>query len=302
MNTRLVITNAAAGTTDARSIEAAVAVLRERGSVRVEQTADADDLDRVLADRKDGESVVAIGGDGSLHAMVSALHARGELGSVQVGLIPLGTGNDFARTIGLSAQPEVAARQLVDAVPTAIDLIVDDEDQVTVNAVHIGLGAQAGRRASKWKRWLGPVGYVVGAIQAGLTTPGLHLRIFVDQERLPHSHGVVMVAMGNGAYVGAGAQLTPDADPDDGWADVMVSYANSPLARLGYALRLRRGDHALREDVETSQVRELAVQGDEFWVNSDGEMSGPYREKRWTVAPGALVMMLPGPAPTASPA
>ncbi|MDQ3628357.1 MAG: diacylglycerol kinase [Actinomycetota bacterium] len=301
MNPRLVITNAAAGSSDAPSIEAALAVLRDDGPVRVEETADAEDLARVLAGRRDDETVVALGGDGSLHALVSALHARDELHGVPIGLIPLGTGNDFARTIGLSVEPDEAARQLVDAVRTEIDLIVDDEGQVTVNAVHVGLGAEAGRQASRWKKRLGPIGYVVGAIQAGLTAPGLHLRIFVDRERLPHSHGVMMVAMGNGAYVGAGAQLSPGADPGDGWADVMVSYADSPVARLGYALRLRRGEHALREDVTTSRARELAVQGDEFWVNSDGEVSGPYRAKSWTVLPGAMVMMLPGSAPTANP-
>jgi len=294
VNPRLVITNAAAGSSDDASIEAALGVLRDDGPVRVEATVDAEELGRVLAGRRDDETVVAIGGDGSLHALVSALHARGELPGVPIGLIPLGTGNDFARTIGLSDEPDEAARQLVAAVRTPLDLILDDEDQVTVNAVHIGLGADAGRLASRWKRWLGPLGYVVGAIQAGLTAPGLHLRIYVDQERLPHSHGVTMVAMGNGAYVGAGAELTPDADPGDGWADVMVSYADAPLARLGYALRLRRGDHALREDVKTHKVRELAVQGDQFWVNSDGEVSGPYRERRWRVVPGAVVMMLPG--------
>lgn len=302
MNHRLVITNAAAGSSTTPSIEAALAVLRDDGPVRVEETADVGDLDRVLAGRHDDETVVAIGGDGSLHALVSRLYLRRELANVPIGLIPLGTGNDFARTTGLSAEPDEAARQLVDAVRTPIDLIVDDQGAVTVNAVHIGAGAEAGRVATRWKKWLGPIGYVIGAIQAGFTAPGLHLRIFVDQERLPHSHGVMMVAMGNGAYVGAGAQLTPEADPGDGWADLMVSYSDSPLARLGYALRLRRGEHALRADVETSQVRELAVQGDQFWVNSDGELSGPYRAKSWTVVPGAVLMMLPGLVPTANPA
>lgn len=301
MTPRLVITNAAAGSTDAASIELAVAVLREDGPVRVEATGDAGGLDRVLSGRRADETVVVVGGDGSLHTLVAALYARGELAGVPIGLIPLGTGNDFARTVGISAEPGVAARQHVDAVSTTIDLIVDDEDQVTVNAVHIGLGAEAGRLAGRWKRWLGPLGYLVGGIQAGFMAPGLHLRIFLDRERLPHSHGVLQVAMGNGAYVGAGAQLTPDADPGDGRADVMVSYADAPIARLGYALRLRAGSHALRADVRTRRVNELAVQGDPFWVNSDGELSGPYREKSWTVVPAAVVLLVPDPATTASP-
>ena len=60
-----------------------------------------------------------------------------------------------------------------------------------------------------------------------------------------------MVSVGNGASVGGGTELTPDADPDDGRLDVMVSLATGPLERFGYAWQLYRGNHPERDDVIT---------------------------------------------------
>jgi diacylglycerol kinase (ATP) len=295
---RLIITNAAAGGTDEDAVEAALDVLRAGGPVEVAATEDAAGLDRALdtAARLDGEEdpvVVVVGGDGSLHALLNALHRRDELARTRVGLVPLGTGNDFARELGLSLDPAEAARQHLDGVERGVDALVDDRDRLTINAVHLGVGAEAGREASAWKRRLGTLGYAVGAVKAGVTAPGLHLRITVDGRRLEHSHGVMQVAISNGSFVGGGAELAPDADPHDGRADVVVSYANAPLARLGYALHLRRGEHALRDDVLTVRARRVEVEGDAFSINSDGEVSGTYRRLSWQVRPAAVRMVLP---------
>jgi len=291
---RLVVTNAQAGGSDEAVIEAAVAVLRQSGPVTVEASAAADDLDRILAGRSDGlDAVVAIGGDGSLHALVNALYRRGELASTVVGLVPLGTGNDFARGVGLSLEPAVAARQHVNGAERAVDVVVDDRDTVIVNVVHVGIGADAAREARSWKQRLGKLGYVVGAVKAGVRSPGLSLQIQVDREHIAGSGKVIQLAVGNGAYVGGGTELAPGARTSDGLVDVVVSYADAPMARVGYALRLRRGTHAQRDDVSAMRGSSVHVQGDEFWSNADGELSGPYSSASWWVRPAALRMVLP---------
>jgi len=291
---RLVITNASAGSSDQDAIDTAVAVLQEAGPVRVESCGDAQELDRILSGRPPGdEPVVAMGGDGSLHALVNALHRRGELDSTVVGLVPMGTGNDFARAVGISLDPPEAARQHLDGQVRRIDVVVDDHDTVIVNAVHVGIGADAAREAGAWKKRLGALGYVVGAVKAGVTAPGLSLRIRVDREQIRGHGKVLQLAVGNGAYVGGGTELAPGARPYDGLVDVVVSYADAPLARLGYGLRLRRGTHPKRDDVITVRGSAVTATGDEFWCNADGELSGPYRSASWWVRPGALAMVLP---------
>ena len=305
MTSRLVITNATAGGVKHEAISAALDILRADGPVRVEPTDDAAALNRVLAavERKPGSDdpiVVVVGGDGSLHALVNALHRSGDLDRTWVGLIPLGTGNDFARGVGLSLDSAEAAAQHVAGVPTRIDLLLDEEERVTINTVHLGIGADAGRESSVWKDRLGRLGYVVGAVKAGFTAPGLSLDITVDGKPLRKRKGIIQVAISNAAFVGGGTELAPDADPGDGRVDVLVSYANSALARVGYAVRLRRGEHRERADVLVGRASRVRVRGgDEFCINSDGEVSGPYRSMAWSIRPAALTMVLPpaGPAP-----
>ena len=117
MDPLLVITNRDAGTSDEESLEAALEVLRERTSVEVHATGDPGELDGVLH-RAGSRRIVVAGGDGSLHAVIAGLYKRHDLGRNVLGLLPLGTGNDFARGVGLPLDIEEAARVLLDGTPT----------------------------------------------------------------------------------------------------------------------------------------------------------------------------------------
>jgi diacylglycerol kinase (ATP) len=290
----LMITNSAAGTADAEAVDEALAVLRGRGlDVEVVATADAGELDAVL-DRRDDRRLVIAGGDGSLHAVAAALHRREETAHTTLGLIPLGTGNDFARGVGLPLEPAPAAEIVATAAAQPVDLLVDEGDGVVVNAVHVGVGADAGRAAEPWKARLGKVGYVVGAVIAGFTTDGHRLRVEVDGQVVATGRRrVLQVGVGNGSFVGGGTELAPEADPTDGHADVLMSFAVSPLDRLRYAIRLRRGTHDERHDVRLVEATTVRISGEPFWTNADGELAGPFTDKTWTLVPGALRMTLP---------
>ena len=108
----LLITNSEAGSADEQNLERALAVLRAAADVEVATTSNPGELDGVLH-RRGGRRIVVAGGDGSLHAVVAALHRRHELADSVIGLVPLGTGNDFARGSGIPLDPEAAARVVV---------------------------------------------------------------------------------------------------------------------------------------------------------------------------------------------
>ena len=108
---------------------------------------------------------------------------------------------------------------------------------------------------------------------------------------------VLMVAVGNGASVGGGTELTPDADPADGQLDVMVSFATGPLERLAYAWRLRTGDHAQRDDTIMMRATQVTVSGEDFYLAADGEISGPEQRRSWHLEQGAYSMIVP-PSPS----
>jgi diacylglycerol kinase (ATP) len=290
----LLITNADAGNTDTEAVEKALDVLRRHGDVEVCATADQGELDGVLH-RRGGRRVVVAGGDGSLHAVIAALHRRNELADTVVGLLPLGTGNDFARGADIPLDPEEAAEVIATAASRPVDLLVDCTGEVVVNNVHIGAGAQASRKAHKWKKRLGRVGYPIGAALAAVNPPFVRLRVEVDGEEVADlAHPILMVAVGNGATVGGGAEITPEADPEDGKVDVMISFAVGPLSRFTYALHLRRGEHHHRDDVLYLRGTTVSVSGQSFYCSADGEVYGPERHRTWRVERGAFQMPLPG--------
>jgi len=299
----LVITNEGAGTADQESLARALDVLQDRASVEIASTSHPGELDGVLH-RAGSRRIVVAGGDGSLHAVVSALHRRRELEDATLGLIPLGTGNDFARGNGIPLDPEGAARLLLEGEARRVDLIVDEVGEVVVNSVHVGASAQASRRGHRWKERLGAVGvgkvnlgklgYPIGAVHAAFKPPQLRLQVTVDGEVVVDvDHPVLMLAVGNSTSVGGGTRLTPRADTEDGRVDVMISRSVSLSAKFGYVFQLARARHHHRDDVLYLRARQVSVTGDAFFSAADGELSGPERQRTWRVVPAAYCMVLP---------
>ena len=177
----LLVTNVDAGSADDERLSAAVAGLRGSTAVEVCFTSHPSELDEVL-DRLEGRRLVVAGGDGSLHNVIAALARRKELKQTVLGLIPVGTGNDFARGAGIPLDPVAAARVVLIGTAHPIDLVVDDGGNVVVNNVRMGMGAEASRKAHKWKERLGRLGYAIGAAQAALRPPSLRLLVQVDEE------------------------------------------------------------------------------------------------------------------------
>jgi YegS/Rv2252/BmrU family lipid kinase len=293
MERMLVVTNPASGSYDRATVAAVVDALSSAGDVQVATSRTLTELRTELGGRA-GRDVVVVGGDGSLHAVVDALHGLGDLDGPLVALVPLGTGNDFARTLGLPDDPIDAARVALGGRTTALDVLVDDAGSVVVNAAHLGVGAEAGSAAVRWKQRLGRFGYLVGAVVAGVGTTGARVRVVADGVVLADGRRrVLQVGVANGIYVGGGTPLAPDARPDDGRLDVVVSFALPALQRLLYAVLLRIGRHPAYDRVRSVRAREVTVSGAAFETNVDGELGEPVSARTWTVHPAAYRMVVP---------
>ncbi len=303
MDPLLVITNSDAGTADDATLERALGVLREQASVEVQATSNPGELDGVLH-RAGSRRIIVAGGDGSLHAVIAALHRRNELKSAVLGLLPLGTGNDFARGTGIPLDVDEAARLVLDGQVRPMDVVVDEVGEIVVNGVHVGAGANASRRGARWKERLGSVGvgrvnlgklgYPIGAALTAWNPPVVRLRVEVDGEVVNDvDRPILMVAVGNGSSVGGGAELTPEASPEDGQLDVMISRAVRPHQRIAYAVRLGFARHHLAEEATYLRGRSVSVSGGSFWVSADGEIYGPERQRAWHVESAAYSMILP---------
>ncbi|EXG80468.1 diacylglycerol/lipid kinase family protein [Cryptosporangium arvum] len=297
----LVIVNEGAGSTELAAVDKAVEVLRRVADVVVARTADLDALGAALRIHRERTTVLA-GGDGSLHAAVQLLYDAHQLDPQRpFGLIPLGTGNDLARTLGIPLDPVAAAETVLDGYARALDIAVDNTGEVLVNAAHAGVGAEAGRLASGWKPTLGVAAYPLGGLVAGFTSEGWHMAIEVDGEQV---HGpetpVLMLGIGNGRSIGGGTPLAPNAEPDDGLLDVVVAAVQGPRNRYEYGLALRNGVHIRREDVQVYRggtvVLKVPDGADVFRVNTDGEISDEVTHRSWDVKRGVYSILVSGSA------
>ena len=120
----------------------------------MQATSNPGELDGVLH-RAGSRRIVVAGGDGSLHAVVTALYRRHDLETPCSGCCRSGTGNDFARTIEIPLDLEEAARSSSTGEVRPMDLIVDEVGEIVVNNVHVGAGAQASRRGARGRTGCG---------------------------------------------------------------------------------------------------------------------------------------------------
>lgn len=303
----LLIVNEEAGSNAEQVVDRVRRVLAEEAEVTVARTGSIEDLQSALDERGDAE-VVVCGGDGSLHAVVTALCLTDELSEADrpvVGLIPLGTGNDFAGAAGIPEDPEEAARVVLYGPLRPIDVIRDADDVIVVNAVHVGTGDRAGREAKPWKDrlgtvGLGPIGYLIGMVIAGFRKDGWKLEVVVDGEVVADgSQRLMQVAMANGTSIGGGAELAPEAQPGDGRADIVIAESRTRLERFQYALHLKSGGLDELDGVTRmtgSHVAIRSVTGHAFGVNADGELLDPVTEAEWTLQRGAYQLHLPAAA------
>lgn len=262
----------------------ALEVLRTKASVEVCQTSNPGELDGALH-RAGSRPVVVAGGDATLHAVIATMFRRNDLRGKSLGVLPLGIGHDFARTVGIPLDPVDAAEALLTSTPRPMDLIVDELGEVVVNNVHAGAGTIASPSETSWKERLGPfglglVGYPVGFALAAINPPSLRVRVEVDGEVvIDVDRQVALVSIGNRGSVGNGS------------ADVMISLARDPLARLGRMVDLlhRRDD----DDVLYLRGTQVSICGEPFLLSADGEISGPERRRTWHVEPAAYSLLAP---------
>jgi diacylglycerol kinase family enzyme len=96
------------------------------------------------------------------------------------GVLPLGTGNDLARNLGIPLEPREAARLVREGNTRELDLLVDEDGDVVLNAVHVGVGATAATYAARFKPWLKSAAFPLGAVLSGVRSTGWRVKVEAD--------------------------------------------------------------------------------------------------------------------------
>ncbi len=237
-------------------------------------------------------AVVAVGGDGTVNEVLNGLAGI----DVPMGIVPLGTANDFARQVAIPDDAEHALDLILRGEPVRLDTAeLNGRRFLNVSAGGIGAEATAETGAAA-KAALGPLAYALTGLRKLVTLDTHRLRLVAPG--LEREHDALLFFVGNARESGGGMPVTPLASANDGLLDVCVVEAEgrADLARL--ALAIRRGEHVGEAGVHYYRVPWVDVTADtEIYVNVDGE---PVRatELRYRARPGDLLIHLPPPGAT----
>ena len=217
--------------------------------------------------------VVVGGGDGS----VGCAAARVAGTPTTLGILPLGTANDLARTLDLPADLRSACAVLADGKVVDIDL-GRANGEAFVNVASVGLSVGVTRALSpRLKRWLGPLAYPVATLRAYRRHQPFSARLEFpdgDQETVELTD-LLQVAVGNGRHFGGGAAVSPTAGIDDHLLDVLAIVRGRLHEHVSIARLLRDGRLIEHDRVVHLTTRRLRLVTDPVSeVNHDGEISG----------------------------
>lgn len=244
-----------------------------------------------------GDVVVSVGGDGMLSSIAGQVSSLGGT----LGMVPAGRGNDFARMLGLSAEPVEVAKVLLGGTARPTDLLSlhlgDAAPRLVAGSVYAGVDAVAGEIVDR-VRWMPRrLQYPYAAVQALATYRPVEARVVVDGT--VHDFRAATVVVANSGFYGSGMRISPDSQVDDGLLDVVVIEATSRRGLIRSLPTVYDGRHVERPEVHVLSGRSVLVSGSPAApMGGDGEPLGrlprrPEAAARIDVLPGALRLLRP---------
>ncbi|MHA7220797.1 diacylglycerol/lipid kinase family protein [Arthrobacter sp. RHLT1-20] len=238
----------------------------------------ADAVDKILASGVD--ALVVVGGDGMVHLGINALAGSGApYGSVPLGIVPTGTGNDMARALGLPRHNVSAVcEQLLAALATGGRLIdvgrigSGGASRWFAGVVSAGFDAAVNERANAWRWPRGKARYNLAMLRELASFRAINYTVTADGERW--QQGAMLISVANGQSIGGGMKVTPDAVLDDGYLDLFIV---GPLSRIGLLAvfpKVFSGGHTGHPAVHIRRVRSVELAADNVVAYADGERIG----------------------------
>lgn len=246
--------------------------------------------------------VIAAGGDGTVHEVSNGLLralAQGVDGPV-LGILPVGTGNDFAKLVGPLKDLERSLDILVEGELRRFDACVaswGSSEHWFVNAGGTGIDVEVVRQILKKRGRATPAiaKYLAAVLKALVRYEAIPLRVRMDDQVIERDAMIVVAA--NGRCVGGGFWVCPAAEPDDGRFDICIVKELSYVGALGALPKIMKGAHEGHPKVEMYRAKEVEIEAlgpDPLFFQLDGELHEPPDARSLTlrVVPAALPVMV----------
>ena len=239
------------------------------------------------------EFVIAAGGDGTLNEVINGVARNPD--RVCIGLVPLGTGNDFARSLKLPVTIAENIEILRRGKRRSIDLVRVRSDRVRY-FINVSAGGFSGlvdeKLTPELKKTWGPLAYVRSAAAALSDLHAYRTAVeLADGEKLDIDLYNIIVA--NGTYVAGGLPVAPESDPSDGLLDVVLIPKRSTPEMLLLAAQIVLGNHLRSESIVFRRTPRLKVRSQPgMWFNADGELVGN-EPATFEIIPRAIQFVVP---------
>lgn len=272
-----------------QQLDAAIAQLQSSGFTLVEKPTDQPEhLPEVIRQHQNQVDLVIIGGgDGTLNAAVQGLVDT----KLPLGILPLGTANDLARTLGVPTTLPEACQVIAGRKIQPIDLGWVN-GKYFFNVASLGLSVQITRKLTKdvKKRW-GVLAYAATALQVLWGSRQFQAKI--ETEGRSQTVRTAQIAVGNGRYYGGGMAVAEDAAIDDNRLDLYSLEVEHWWQMLAVLPAMRRGSQGAMPWVQTWQGKEFHVHTRRpRAINTDGEIT-TYTPAHFRVVPKALSVLVP---------
>jgi YegS/Rv2252/BmrU family lipid kinase len=214
------------------------------------------------------DMVILGGGDGTMNAAAPALVETG----LPLGILPLGTANDLARSLGLPLDPLSAARAIAGNAPQDVDLgWVNGHYYFNVASIGFSADLAAELTAEAKKTW-GTAGYAIAAFR--LLRRARPFSIVIEHDGRVEKVTTIQASVGNGRHYGGGMTVSEDATVDDGKLDFYSLEVDHWWRLIALLPALRRGTHGEAADVRAFATKEIVLRTKKPRpVNTDGELA-----------------------------
>lgn len=211
--------------------------------------------------------IISVGGDGTLNEVVNGVAGS----NAALGVIPGGSGNDFARSIGTHGASMEIVRDILKGCTKSTDL-GKCNGRYFINVGSAGLDAEVAYRTKEARRFFsGAAAYVIAALRTIFTYKGVQMKVTVDDR--PIESKTLLMAIANGKYYGGGMLPAPDADIEDGYFDI-CHVRNIWRPKLFVLLpKYIKGKHGTLKEVTFMKAKRIRFEAESLMpVNLDGEI------------------------------
>jgi len=214
--------------------------------------------------------IIVCGGDGTINEAIHALVDS----DVKLGVLPLGTGNDFARTLGIKQDLDFACNVLRDEKVRKVDLVKVNGDKYYGSVGGIGFDAEVASWANRYKRFAPGATIYLLAILAKLFTYKFK-KVAIAHDTGNHTGEILMAAIGNTEWYGGGINITPTALIDDGVLDICVVQKINKLKLLLFFPSVLKGTHTRFSEVKLYRTKKISISSETpLQLLGDGEILG----------------------------